>query len=281
MAMDEKLATKLASSPTPPNTTPPAPRPGRRSAPPAADGLGSTENGICHAYAPDGRCVSLLKILLTNFCIFDCAYCINRRSERPPRALHGDEVVDAHARLLQAQLHRGPVPLLRIIRSPTTRWSSWSSREDAPPRARLRRLHPSEDHPGCEPVARRAGGPLCRPAVDQCRAADRRRPAPPGAGEGCRLDRTRDGPDARAHRRGDAPKRRALRARRPVDADDRRRRRGERRDRLRTSASLYGDFGLRRVYYSAFSPIPDASRALPLDSRRRCCASTGSTRPTG
>ena len=36
--------------------------------------------GICHAYAPDGRCISLLKILLTNFCIYDCAYCVNRVS---------------------------------------------------------------------------------------------------------------------------------------------------------------------------------------------------------
>ena len=45
----------------------------------SSGGLGSTEgSGICHAYAPDGRCISLLKILMTNFCIYDCAYCINR-----------------------------------------------------------------------------------------------------------------------------------------------------------------------------------------------------------
>ena len=44
-------------------------------------GIGSTEGmGICHSYTPDGRCVSLLKILLTNFCLYDCLYCINRRS---------------------------------------------------------------------------------------------------------------------------------------------------------------------------------------------------------
>src|SRR6187402_1857967 len=46
----------------------------------------STSNGICHAYTPDGRCVSLLKILLTNYCQFDCAYCINRRSSNVRRA---------------------------------------------------------------------------------------------------------------------------------------------------------------------------------------------------
>ena len=50
-------------------------------------GIGSTEGmGICHSYTPDGRCVSLLKILLTNYCIYDCAYCINRRSSGVRRA---------------------------------------------------------------------------------------------------------------------------------------------------------------------------------------------------
>jgi predicted DNA-binding helix-hairpin-helix protein len=50
-------------------------------------GIGSNEGmGICHAYAPDGRCISLLKILLTNFCIYDCAYCINRRTSNVQRA---------------------------------------------------------------------------------------------------------------------------------------------------------------------------------------------------
>src|ERR1700742_220494 len=59
-------------------------------------GMGSTEGmGICHAYTPDGRCVSLLKILLTNFCVYDCAYCINRRSSNTPRARFTvEEVVD-------------------------------------------------------------------------------------------------------------------------------------------------------------------------------------------
>ncbi len=50
---------------------------------------------------------------------------------------------------------------------------------------------------------------------------------------------------------------------------------------LATSARLYGAYRLRRVYYSAFSPIPDAARALPLHCAARWCASIGSTRPTG
>ena len=51
-------------------------------------GVGNTVGGIgiCHSFADDGRCISLLKIMLTNYCIYDCAYCINRRSNDIPRA---------------------------------------------------------------------------------------------------------------------------------------------------------------------------------------------------
>jgi putative DNA modification/repair radical SAM protein len=57
--------------------------------------IGSTEGmGICHSYTPDGRCVSLLKILLTNYCIYDCRFCVNRVSSDTPRVRFTvDEVV--------------------------------------------------------------------------------------------------------------------------------------------------------------------------------------------
>lgn len=59
------------------------------------NGLGTAGNGICHAYTEDGRCVSLLKILLTNHCIFDCAYCVSRKSNDIKRAAFTvQEVVD-------------------------------------------------------------------------------------------------------------------------------------------------------------------------------------------
>lgn len=59
-----------------------------------AGGLGSTTgSGICHSYTPDGRCVSLLKILLTNYCIYDCLYCINRISSDVRRARFTPEEV--------------------------------------------------------------------------------------------------------------------------------------------------------------------------------------------
>ena len=58
-------------------------------------GLGNASNGICHTYTEDGRCVSLLKILLTNFCIYDCAYCVTRKSNDIKRAAFTvQEVVD-------------------------------------------------------------------------------------------------------------------------------------------------------------------------------------------
>ena len=57
-------------------------------------GLGNTEGmGICHSYTPDGRCVSLLKLLLTNYCVYDCSYCVNRISSDTPRARFTPEEV--------------------------------------------------------------------------------------------------------------------------------------------------------------------------------------------
>jgi putative DNA modification/repair radical SAM protein len=67
---------------------------GSKNAPPKG-ALGSTDGmGICHSYTPDGRCVSLLKVLLTNFCIYDCVYCVNRISSDTRRARFSvDELV--------------------------------------------------------------------------------------------------------------------------------------------------------------------------------------------
>ena len=60
------------------------------------NGIGNAAmSGICHSFTPDGRCVSLLKILMTNICIYDCSYCINRSSYDIPRATFTpDEICD-------------------------------------------------------------------------------------------------------------------------------------------------------------------------------------------
>ena len=83
-------------------------------------GIGSTEGaGICHSYAPDGRCISLLKILLTNFCTYDCAYCVNRSSSNVPRARFSvEEVVGLTMDFYKRNYIEGLFLSSGIIRSP-------------------------------------------------------------------------------------------------------------------------------------------------------------------
>jgi putative DNA modification/repair radical SAM protein len=83
-------------------------------------GIGSTEgSGICHSYAPDGRCISLLKLLLTNFCVYDCAYCINRSSSNVERARFSvDEVVRLTLDFYKRNYIEGLFLSSGIIRSP-------------------------------------------------------------------------------------------------------------------------------------------------------------------
>ena len=83
-------------------------------------GLGSTEGaGICHSYAPDGRCISLLKVLLTNFCLYDCLYCVNRVSSNVPRARFTiDEVVQLTLDFYRRNCIEGLFLSSGIVRSP-------------------------------------------------------------------------------------------------------------------------------------------------------------------
>ena len=81
--------------------------------------LGSTSNGICHAYTPDGRCVSLLKVLLTNWCVYDCLYCINRKSSDVKRARFTiDEVVQLTLSFYRRNVIEGLFLSSGIIRTP-------------------------------------------------------------------------------------------------------------------------------------------------------------------
>ena len=86
----------------------------------SSGGLGSTTGtGICHSYTPDGRCVSLLKILLTNYCIYDCVYCINRASSNVPRArFTPDEVIQLTLDFYRRNYIEGLFLSSGIIRSP-------------------------------------------------------------------------------------------------------------------------------------------------------------------
>ena len=83
-------------------------------------GLGScVQMGICHSFAADGRCVSLLKILFTNECIFDCKYCINRRSNDVPRAsFTPDEICELTIEFYRRNYIEGLFLSSGILRSP-------------------------------------------------------------------------------------------------------------------------------------------------------------------
>jgi putative DNA modification/repair radical SAM protein len=83
-------------------------------------GLGnSSGNGICHSYTPDGRCISLLKILLTNKCTFDCTYCVNRRSSDVPRATFTpDEVVELTLAMYRRNYIEGLFLSSGVLRDP-------------------------------------------------------------------------------------------------------------------------------------------------------------------
>lgn len=82
--------------------------------------LGSTsQGGICHSFTPDGRCISLLKILLTNYCIYDCTYCINRKSNDVPRAAFSvDEVVELTMNFYRRNYIEGLFLSSAVIQSP-------------------------------------------------------------------------------------------------------------------------------------------------------------------
>lgn len=231
-------------------------------------GIGSNEGmGICHAYTPDGRCVSLLKILLTNFCVFDCAYCINRRSSNVQRARFTvDEVVKLTldfyrrnyieglflssgiirssdytmemlvqvARTLRSE-HRfaGYIHLKTIpdaapeLISAAARWADrLSINVEMPTEAGLKSLAPEKNLRDI-----RKSMAQLRLGIDEARA-EKKAPRFAPAGQSTQMI---VGADASTDR-----------------------------DVLVSSTNLYASYGLRRVYYSAFSPIPDASKALPL-----------------
>ena len=75
--------------------------------------------GICHSFAEDGRCISLLKIMLTNYCMYDCAYCINRRSNDLPRAtLSVTELVNLTIEFYRRNYIEGLFLSSGVVRSP-------------------------------------------------------------------------------------------------------------------------------------------------------------------
>ena len=84
-------------------------------------GVGNTVGGvgICHSFADDGRCISLLKVMLTNYCIYDCAYCINRTSNDIPRAtLSVSELVELTMEFYRRNYIEGLFLSSGVVRNP-------------------------------------------------------------------------------------------------------------------------------------------------------------------
>ena len=246
-------------------------------------GMGSTEGaGICHSYAPDGRCISLLKVLLTNYCLYDCLYCVNRVSSNVPRArFTSDEVVQLTLDFYRRNCIEGLFLSSGIIQSPD------HTMELVVEVARsLRQDHDFRGYIHLKTIPEASAELLARAG----RYADRlsiniELPTSEGLAS---LAPEKDGQaiqrsmarlrvhidDARDEARATRPTVLPMAAPRPaaappfapagqstqmiVGADA-----ASDRSILTTSARLYGAYRLRRVYYSAFSPIPDASRQLP------------------
>ena len=238
-------------------------------------GLGSTAPGmgICHSYAPDGRCISLLKVLLTNACNYDCLYCVNRTSSNVPRARFTiDELVKltldfyrrnyieglflssgiirnadytmeqvvSVARSLREEHHfRGYIHLKTIPEADDALIAEAGKYADRlsinielPAEDSLARLAPEKD----VRAIRRTMGRL-RLKLDEAKSDQKSKVKPPRFAPAGQSTQMIVGADA---------------------ASD--------QTILSTSANLYGAYRLKRVYYSAFSPIPDSSRTLPLAS---------------
>ena len=140
-------------------------------------GLGSTAPGmgICHSYAPDGRCISLLKVLLTNACNYDCLYCVNRTSSNVPRARFTiDEIVKLTLDFYRRNYIEGLFLSSGIIRSADyTMEQVVSVARKLARRASFPRLHPSEDHSGSRRRPDRRSRQICRPPQHQYRGARR------------------------------------------------------------------------------------------------------------
>jgi putative DNA modification/repair radical SAM protein len=235
-------------------------------------GVGSTEGmGICHAYTPDGRCISLLKILLTNSCIFDCHYCINRKSSNVRRArFTAAEVV----RLTLAFYKRNYIEGL-FLSSGIIGSSNYTMEQLVEVARSLREDHDFRGYihlktiPDADPeLVRQAGLHADRVSINielpTAPGLARLAPEKDGARiEGAMGEMKASIADARdASRKYKAAPRFAPAGQSTqmiVGADA-----ASDSDIVVRASQLYDRFSLRRVYYSAFSPIPDASAVLPL-----------------
>ncbi len=234
-------------------------------------GVGSTGgSGICHSYAPDGRCIALLKVLLTNSCIYDCHYCINRRSSNVRRAAFtADEVVKLTLDFYKRNYIEGLFLSSGIIRN-----ADYTMEQVINVARTLREVHdfrgyihlktiPEASAELIETAARYADRISINLELPTQKSLDLLAPEKS-------LKRTRQAMGNIRHKLDEAHDRRKNGDKKIrhatgqstqviVGADE-----STDADFLARSDDLYSNFKMRRVYYSAFSPIPEPSKILPL-----------------
>ncbi len=254
-------------------------------------GIGSTSSGmgICHSYAPDGRCISLLKILMTNLCIYDCLYCINRHSSNVQRArFTTEEVVQLTLGFYRRNYIEGLFLSSGVIRNPDYTMEQLvevarSLREDhdfrgyihlktipdADPRLHalaglyadrlsinieiptdqgLKKLAPEKSHRSIQVAMAQLKNNIDESKSDLREAKRLTNSAPKSVLKHRAPNTARYAPAGQSTQM-------------IIGADD-----SSDAAVLQNSNGLYRHYGMRRVYYSAFSPIPDANTALPLQS---------------
>lgn len=252
-------------------------------------GIGSSGGmGICHSYAPDGRCISLLKILLTNFCVYDCVYCVNRVSSNVPRARFSvEEVVNLTLSFYRRNYIEGLFLSSGIIRNP-----DYTMEQVVEVARVLREEHDFRGYihlktiPDASPeLMARAGLYADRLSinVELPTIASLQSLAPEKDGQAIRrsmgqlkskIDESKDKTLSGKKPRRFAPGGQSTQMIVGADTTD---------DRaiLDTSANLYGAYRLRRVYYSAFSPLSRMPAKCCRSRPRHWCANTACIKLTG
>ncbi len=236
-------------------------------------GIGSTGGaGICHSYTPDGRCVSLLKLLLTNSCIYDCHYCINRRSSDVRRAIFTPEEV---VRLTLDFYKRNYIEGL-FLSSGIVRNADHTMERVIEVARTLRDTHdfrgyihlktiPEASPELIETAARYADRISINMELPTQKSLDLLAPEKNMARTKVAMGRIRHKLEEAKFRKADGDKKMRHATGQStqviVGADD-----STDADFLTGSDELYRSYKLRRVYYSAFSPIPKPSSILPLQA---------------
>ncbi|HUQ86411.1 MAG TPA: putative DNA modification/repair radical SAM protein [Vicinamibacterales bacterium] len=234
-------------------------------------GIGhSTGNGICHSYTPDGRCVSLLKILLTNVCIYDCLYCVNRVSSDIPRARFTvPEIVTMTLDFYRRNYIEGLFLSSGVIQTP-----DYTMEQLVEVARQLRETHAFGGYihlkamPDVSPMLLAAAGRYADRVsvnIELPTPADLHRLAPDKSQTAIvnAMTSLRDGIDAARPARREQRKPPAFApagqstqmivgATTTTDSAI-----------LSTASALYEQQRLRRVYYSAYSPIPKSDTFLP------------------